>query len=213
MGIINAIGGFFSGVASGVSDLAGKVWGAIRSLAHVAGEVFHLVGGAWDWVFNGLGWLGNNIIGGLARVLHLIEWLALHAIPEGLGWVLGQAVSWAKRALHDLSGWVKGALSQVTRWAEHALHTLESWARSAVRDVWHTLSAAWHFIETVGKRVADLVLHPDRLVAWFLAALIVPLLRALLKLSAGILVWFIRLAVSLLPAVASTLEDVLAKLL
>jgi phage-related protein len=213
VGVLEAIGGFFSGAAEAVAGGAKAVWNAAKSVYLFASSVFDKVGGAWDWMVNGVAWLGDNLIGVAARTLHILEHLFGQVIPEAAAWAIRQAVHWASGAIHAAQHFLEGVVHTLGHFILGVVHTLEHWARDAVRAVWHTLSQAWNFIETVGKRVAAIVLHPERLVAWILPALIEPLLRFLISVSAAIVVWFVRLTVSLLPRIARTLEDALAKLI
>lgn len=213
MGVLEAIGGFFSGVAGTVGDLAGKAWSAIKSVYLFAAGVFDFVGGAWDWMVNGLGWLGDNLIGGLARLLHLLEWLVLHAIPEGLQWAIASAIRWAKERLHSAVSWLEGLIHTLGKWALGQIRRVWHELTSSIRHVWQTLTRAWDFIETVGRRAVDLVLHPEKLVKWILAALVLPLLRYLLERSSSVIAWLFRSFRGEAVAFAHVLEDVLSKVI
>lgn len=213
MGILEAIGGFFSGAAGTISDLAGKAWQAIKSVYLFAAGVFDLVGGAWDWMVNGIGWLGDNLIGGLARILHLLEWLALHAIPEGLSWAITSAVRWAKARLSAAEHFLEGLVRTLGRWTLGELRRLWRDLTADLRAVWHTLTSVWNFIEHTARRAVALVLHPERLVQWILASLVLPLLRFMLEASAPILTWLFKRFRAEAVAFAHTLEDVLAKVI
>lgn len=212
MGILNAIGGLFSGAVKSVEDLASKAWDAVKSVFLFTAGIFDLVGGAWQWMVNGIGWLGDNLIGAAARVLHLLEWLALQALPEGLHWALTKAVGWARTLVHDARTFLEHLIHGLIGWLHGLINTLRKWATDAFRYVWNTLSQAWHFIETAGKRVADLVLHPEKLVKWILAALIWPLVEWMIKESAALIVWLAKRATGVMHDLAHTLEDALSKI-
>ena len=213
MGVLKAVGGFFSGAASAIAGGATAVYNAIKLVWHFAAEVFSLVGGAWDWMVNGVGWIGDNLIGFAARVLHGLEWLLLHVIPEGLKWLFAKAVRFTRVAVATVEHALSVALGAAVRWARGALNTLEHWARAAVRWLTRIAGEAWSFVENVGKRIAALVLHPERLVAWILGALVLPLLRFFIEASAPLLVWLFRAFVRESAAFAHTLEDVLSKVI
>lgn len=211
MGFIEAVGGWFVGAAKTVAGGAEAVYGAIKSVYSFSTGIFDAVKGAWAWVVNGLKWLGDTAVGALARVLHLLEWLALHAIPEGLAWVVGTVERWATGVIHLAEHVLKVIIGAVRKALEAALHQLESWARAAVKWLTKIAGEAWQFVETTGKRVADLVLHPDKLAAWLVGALVLPLLRFLIESSAGVIAWLLRAFVREAGAFAKTLEDVLSK--
>lgn len=213
MGLLRAIGGLFSSAGHAIAGLAHAAWQGVKSVFHFAATVFDFVGGAWSWMVNGLGWLGDNLIGGLARLLHLLEWLALHAIPEGLAWVFKKAIGWAKAAIHTLGHELTLALRTVTRFLTGLIRTVEHWAKRAVGLVWHTLAGVFNWVERVGKKVADLVLHPERLAAWLGGHVVIPVIRWALSSSAFIIVWLFKSALRMLPTLAHTLEEALEKLL
>lgn len=213
MGFLKAVGGFFTGAASAIAGGASAVFDAVKALYHLAVGVFDLVGGAWDWMVNGLGWLGNNLIGGMARLLHLLEWVALHAIPEGLAWAFHQGVRFARKAVHDALTFALAALHTVEHWTVGQLAHLWHWATSETRRLWGVVTSVWNWIERTARHAVNLVLHPDRLAAWILGSLVLPLARFAIESSAPIIVWAFKRASTLMPALAHTLEDALAKLI
>lgn len=213
MFILEAVEAGWGLVSGGVSDLVAKAKAAVRSVLIFASTVFGLVGGAWDWMVNGIGWLGNNLIGALARLLHLLEWLALHAIPEGLQWVLGRATHLAAVALHSARSFLEGLVHSIGHWALHELTRLWRFATGELKRAWHTIATVWNFIEHTARRAVDLVEHPDKLVHWILASLVLPLIRFLLEASAPLLVILFKAFKREAVAFAHTLEDVLAKVI
>lgn len=212
MGLLETVAGWFSSAGNAIAGVANSAYKAVKGVFAFASGIFHDVGGAWDWMVNGLGWLGDNVIGGFARVLHLLEWLALHAIPEGLSWVYTKLYSWARAAIHAAEHALTVALDAVHRVLDTAIHALENWARSAVKWIEGLLLPLWHWVENTAKRAVDLVLHPERLVAWILADLVLPLVKWLIQQSAPIIVWMAKAARSVLPELAHTIEDALEKL-
>lgn len=213
MGILEAIGGLFGGAVSGVVDLARKAWDAAKSIYLFASGVFDLVGGAWDWMVNGLGWLGDNLIGSLARLLHLLEWLALHAIPEGLTWAISHAEHWAAGAIHTLGRFLEGLVHTIAHWTLGELRRLWSALTAEARRIWHTLTSVWNWIERTARHAVNLVLHPEALARWILASLVLPLLRFMIEASAPILAWLFKAFRREAVAFAHTLEDVIAKVI
>lgn len=213
MGLLHIIGGLFSSAGRAIAGVASSAWQGIKSVFHFAAGVFDLVGGAWDWMLNGVTWLGDNLVGALARLLHLLEWLALHAIPEGLSWVFREGVRWARAAVHAARHAVEVALHTAVRFLHLAIRTVEHWARSAVRLIWHTLSSVWNWIETAGRKLWEVVMHPARLAAWLGGHVIDPLIRWLISNGAALVVFLVRLMAREAGAIAGTIEDALAKLI
>jgi hypothetical protein len=213
VGVLEAVGGLIS---SGWNTLKGAgevVWTAVKSVYNFAAGIFSLVGAAWDWMVNGVGWLGDNLIGAAARILHTLEWVTLHMIPRAVAWAIGKAVRWAEHAVKTLEHYLLGALRAAEHWLLGALHTLEHWAKGAINQLWHPVRDLWNWFTKLARHAVDLVLHPDRLAAWLVGALVLPLLKWLLARSAPIIVWLVKGAAGLLPTLARTLEDALAKLI
>jgi phage-related protein len=213
VGLLEAIGGLFSSPVKLVEDLAHKAWSGIKSVFIFASSVFDLVGGAWDWMVNGIGWVGNNLIGFAARVLHLLEYAILHLLPDGLKWVYGQAVGWARKAIAVVERALQTALKAAVHWLTGVIRSVENWAKGAVKHVWQTLTGVFNWVERVGKQVGDLVLHPERLAAWLGGHVIEPLVKWMVSNSAGLIVWLFKRALGLLPTLAHTFEEALEKLI
>ena len=70
----------------------------------------------------------------------------------------------------------------------------------------------FNWVERIGKRAADLVLHPERLAAWLGGHVVAPLIKWLVSNSAGLIVWLFRRALQLTPTLAHTVEEALEKL-
>lgn len=213
MGLLRAIGGLFSSAGHAIAGVAHSAWQGIKSVFHFAAGVFNLVGGAWSWMLNGISWLGDTLIGALARLLHLLEWIALHAIPEGLSWAFKKAIAWARVAVKDVERALSTLIRSVLHFLLGVIRSVEHWVKGALRSVWHTLSAAWNWIENAGRKLYDLVMHPERLAAWLGGHVLVPLLKWLLGNGAALIVWLFRVAAREAPEVAHVVEDALAKLI
>jgi hypothetical protein len=211
--ILKALGAFFGGGVKLVEDLAEKTWGAVRSVFLFASGIFGAVGEAWDWMVNGLDWLGEQLISALTASWHLLEWLTLHAIPEALRWAVGLAEHEAAVALHLAREAFDATLGAAVKWARHELDALTSWVTSEARRIWATLSTAWNWIETTGKKVGELWLHPERLADWLVASLVIPLLKFLISTAGAVIVWLFKRAATLMPELASTIEDALHDLI
>jgi hypothetical protein len=211
--IFDTIGGFFSGVAKGVADLAGKVWNAIRSvwafLVHIGG----ILNGAWDWMVNGVSWFTSQASNWAAAVFTTTWHTLTHVIPSAARWAFTQATRWAAGAIHTLGGYLKGLVKNVASWALRELHKLSRTAKHWVSDVIKWVTGPIRWVLNVGRHIANLVLHPKALVQWFLGALIVPLIMWFLRSSAPVLAWLVRSFVARDSEVAHIIEDVLAKVI
>jgi hypothetical protein len=178
-----------------------------------ASGIFALVGGAWDWMVNGVQWIGENLVGAIARTLRLLEWLALHAIPEGLSWALGEAVGFARRAARAVEHAAAAALGAALHFLLGTLNTLKAWALRAVHLVLGIANRAWSWIAHAGARIWNLLSRPERLVGWMLAALVLPLVRFLIESGGVVLRWLLGAFAREAGAFAHMLEDVLSKLI
>lgn len=213
MAILEALASVFGAAVHGIADLAAKVWNAIRSVYVFASTVFDLVGTAWDWMINGLGWLGDNIVGLAARVWHLVEHVALVIIPNAVRWALGHAIKWAAAAVAEAKHLLNVAINEARRFLHGLINELRSWAVTAFHFVLGLAHAAGHWISTAGAFLWRVVSRPERLVQWILGALVLPLLRFLIEASAPILALLFRAFRREAVAFAHTLEDVLHRLL
>lgn len=209
MSLFSDLSGWFSGAVNGVADLATRAWGAIRTVWHVFGQITLLVSGAWNWMVNGVGWLGDQIGGFCAAVYGAVRHILLEAIPEAAGWALKRAVGWARALAADVERWARGAVKALSSWALKEVRSIWSWITKAVGLLTRDVRKAWNWITQTGRRATELVLHPDRLAAWVLRALIVPLVKWVLTSSAPVLVWLLRGARNHGLQLAHVVEEIL----
>lgn len=210
---LSDIGGFFSGIFRGVGDLASSVWSAIKSVWSFFATLADLLSGAWDWMVNGVEWLGAQTLGGLADAVGAVGWILLHGIPDAAGWVLHILYAELRVVLHDAEAFASDSLHVVERFLVGAINVVSRFAH----DVWRTLSAAVNsalaWIGRAGTWLWGVVSHPDRLARWVLA----PLAKLMVREWA----FFARLLAALFPSAISrtmaqivgTTEQWLAKLL
>jgi phage-related protein len=210
IGALNAVWGAITG---GVSAVVGAAKEAVEAVFRFAAGVFDLVSGAWDWMVNGIGWLGDNLIGALARLLHLAEWILGTVIPHAFSTAFNDAVRWATGAIHTAGNALKHAFTTALHVAEGAINTVLHGLGQAFSWAKHQIVGAVNWIENAGKRVADLVLHPDKIVRWILAALILPLVRFFIEQSAWLVLWLLKAFTRESAAFGAMLESVLVKLL
>jgi hypothetical protein len=213
VGVLEAIGGLFGSVAGGIADLAKKVWEGVRAVYNFAATVFDLVGGADHVVAQPGQAVHHEVPGAAARVLHLLEWVTLHMIPRAVAFAISHAIGWARGAVHEAKHWLEGRINEVGSWARRELHKLLADLRAGFRAIWKPLADAWSWVEHTGKAIAHLLAKPERLAAWLVGALVLPLLQFLIRSSAGILALLFRAFRREAGEFAHTLEAVLAKLI
>lgn len=211
MGFLEAVGGFFTGVGNSIAGVASSAWGAVKAVFHFFLRLGDLVGGAWDWMVNGIEWLGDRVWHALVTVGDYLVWTITTAIPEAAKWAFGKAWGLARAGIHFAEHAAAVALHAVTRFLTGLIHTLRSWAEHAFHFVLRIASDAWRWVERAGKWVYNLVSHPARLADWLAGAIVLPILRFLISFGAPVIVWLIKRATSILPAIVHLLEDALAR--
>lgn len=213
MDVFGALDSIWHGITGGFNAVIDAAKHAARWVLHFVTAIFDLVGGAWNWMYNGLGWLGDNVIGFASRVLHLLEHVVLHIIPEAIGWLTGTLIRWAKAAIEYAKRKVEDALNKAKRFLLGLVNTLSHWAHAAVKFVEGVANKAWGWVTKAGKFLYDLVSHPDRLVAWILGALVVPLVKFFIERSGWLVLLLLRAFEREAVAFASMLEGVLARII
>lgn len=213
MSIFETVAGWFEGAVNGVADLAKRAWGAIHTVFHVFGRLAALLGEAWDWMVNGIEWLGSQTAELAESVSAAIWHILTHVIPEAAFWALRRAVGWVRKEAGRIEQWAKGLFHTVITWAARQLHHVWGWITGAIRVVTRDIREAWDWIINKGRRAVDLVMHPDRLVTWILGHLVLPLILWIVRSSAPILVWLLRGFRSHANDFLHTMEDILHALI
>lgn len=213
MSLFGTVAAWFSGAVNGVVDLAKRAWGAIHTVWHVFGTLAALVGQAWDWMVNGVEWLGSQAAefaeAASAAVWHILT----HVIPEAATWALRRAVGWVIKEAGRIFHWATGLFHTVISWATRELRKVWTWITGAVRVLTHDLRKAWNWITNTAMKAVDLVLHPERLVKWILGHLVTPLLLWMIRSSAPVLVYLLRGFRSHANDFMHTIEDILHDLI
>ncbi len=213
MSIFDTIGGFFSGAVNSVVDLAKKVWNAIKSvwsfLVHIGG----ILNGAWDWMVNGVTWFTSQLTDWAANVFTTLWHTITTAIPGAAAWAFRQATRWAAKVINGVEGFLKGLVKNVASWATRAIHTLTHTARVWVNDVIRWVTGPIRWVLTTGAHIANLVLHPKALAEWLVGALVVPLVKWMLKAGGGVIAWALKLLVRDGSEFAHLIEDVIHRVL
>lgn len=213
VGLFDNVAGWFSGAVNGVVDVAKRAWGAIRTVWHIFGTLATLVGSAWDWMVNGVEWLGLQV-GHLGEATYAALWhLFTSVIPEAAFWALRRAVGWAVKEAGKVEHWATGMLHTLTGWALHEIRSLWHWITHAVGSLYNDVRGVLHWIEHTANRVIDMVLRPAKLVKWILGSLVAPLVLFFIRSSAPVITMVLRGARQHMNEFAHTVEDVLHDLL
>lgn len=189
--IFSDIAGTLSGTFKHLKDLAGAVWRAIKRLTTYVTAIFQHVGGAWwdlhrafDTLTSGLEHLANGTYGLGKWLIHtLVPKWAQHAISTAINYAVTNVKALANSALKFAKG--------VKTWASNAIKTVEKTLTKALNAVRTLANDAKHWISHAGKDLFNLVMHPERLVAWIVPSLVTPLMRWILahleSISAAVL--------------------------
>lgn len=209
MSLFQDVSGWFSGAVNGVVDLAKRAWGAIHTVWHIFGYLAALLDSAWNWMVNGVEWLGEQTAQ-LAESTSAALWhIFTNVIPEAATWALRRAVGWVRAEVGKVEKWARGLFHTVISWATKRINGVWSWITKAIHVVTHDFAQAWDWIVNKGRKAVDLIEHPERLVLSFLGHLVLPLLLWMLKSSAPILVYLLRGFRSHATEFAHTVEDIL----
>lgn len=211
--IFDTIAGAFNAITSIPGDVVRTIYNAIKSVWGFFAHVAEVLDSAWDWMVNGVEWLGSRAewLGGAA--FNVLTWLTTRWIPMAAHWALGQAVAYAIGAVKQVERWVSSLVAGAVRILRGLINTVEHWARTAFRAVTGEIGKLITWTVQAGKYVFGILAHPQRLVAWIIPDLLVPLLKFLVSSSAPVVRWLIGAAAHLLPELATTLEDAISKLI
>ena len=212
-GLWGDITGFFGGVVSDVTHAIRAVLQAVRSVVNWFGRLGQLADSAWDWMVNGVEWLGDRAARIGESLFNLGKWLIERWVPMAVHWALGQAASLALGLYHTVRNWVTGLVNSVIRWVHGLINTVWSFIRGFWRTVWAAVTKAANWIARATFYVFDLVAHPDRLATWLAGHIVEPVIRWLVNAGEGVLRWIVKQTVSLLGDFAHVLERVFAGLI
>lgn len=211
MSVFGKIAGFFSGAVNGLVELAEKVWNAIHTVWSFLTSVATILSGAWDWMVNGVEWFTKTVTDWAAAV-YTTAWHTLtNVIPKAAEWAFHTAAKWAAAALHTVEHFLRGLIHTLRTWVEHEVSGIYHFFRNLIGSVVKWVTGPIRWVLSVGRHIANLVLHPKALVEWFIGALIEPLVMWFLRSGANVLIWLLRLAVRDSSEVAHLIEELLEK--
>lgn len=216
MGIIEKIGGFFTGLGSLPGEVlkgAEAAWHAIQTVWSFLTDSYGVLSSAWTWVVNGWEWLGKQLTDWAGEVFNTLWQTLTETIPDAIVWVFDRAVKEFVVALARVYNELRGALDAVYKFLlrlihglindlKAALHAFIKWATNPVRWVLH-----W------GAWLIHLLTHPENIANWIAGAIIEPVVKWLVRSGSHVVVWALRMATTKDSAFAHLVEDVLHDLL
>lgn len=211
--ILDTIAGVFNTVTSIPAAAVRAVWHAVKGVWDFFTHLSELLSGAWNWMVNGVEYLGDRAARLGEAAFNGLTWIAVHWVPQAVHWALGKAVAYAIGAVRKAEHWVAGLVADVVRQLLKIVRTVEGWARHAVSVLLRDIRRIGEWIIHATVLVFGILAHPARLVQWILAELLVPLIRYVASRSAPVWRWLLGAMVHLAPEFAHTIEDVLARIL
>lgn len=207
--------------------LRGKLGAPYRAVSALAAATLAAVLAPWH-VFTGFLHLMrlavSEYIAALVNFLKLAQnfayWstnalrdILINRIPQTLRHALDTSIGWAKKFAQAALDHALGALNTIFWWTvrktDEIIGTL-----SRVRDyLLGLISPVVVWLSRVGNRVADIVLHPEKLALWVIPALWGPLWRYLQANAVTIGRWLLARSAGTVVASASLIESVIVKIL
>jgi len=213
MSVFSKVVGFFSGAVSTVVGAAKDAWGAIATVWAFLVQTYHALSEAWNWVVNGIEFFTREIESWAAQVFNGIRHILFTVIPNAVTYAVTAAERWAGHAVAIVSNWAKAAIANAIKWVERELAKAAAFVRNLVASVVRWVTGPINWVLKVGKRVGELVLHPEALVKWIIGSLVVPLVMWLLRSSVPVLVWLVRSFLTRSHEAETVLEDFISKVI
>ncbi len=196
-----------------VGDAIDAVRDVVVTMWHLLGGVFDLIRRAWAKLAPQLFWFADAV-GDLAHVLYVtVRAFILRIIPKLIHVAVTAVRKWASAAINAARDLARGLFRILRDWAQRAINAVRAflldvwdWTRRHVLDLLDRARRIW-------DKVADLVLHPDKLWAWLFPHVVTPLLRFLVSRSVPIGGWLLRASVRAALGAASLIESVIVKIL
>lgn len=196
-----------------LSPIRAVIRRGLRAVASWALAIFHLVGNAWLVVSTGALLLGQGLTDLAESTLHALTWLTRVALPALAHWAAAELHRLGV-ALGQLRADVLAGLHLVATAARAELHDALVWVeRNIIDPVERRLTAAEHQLYGDVRTVADLVLHPRRLLTYLLDAALADVPGLAETVARPALGWLRRSGARDIAAFATDLERIIAAVL
>jgi|SRR5215813_10369507 len=198
---------------SAIRDALDAVTSVVVTVWHLLDRVFDLIRRGWQKLAPALYWFADAVAD-LSHVGYLVlRGLIRVIIPRLIHLAVTLVRKWASAAINLVRNLARGLFRTLRDWAERAINTVKhfldgvwDWTRRHVNDLLDRARRIW-------DKVADLVLHPDRLWAWLFPHVVRPLLAFLRASGVALGRWLLESSVRAALASASFVESVIVKLL
>lgn len=192
---------------------ARSLWDALTAMWNTILRVFHAAVNACGWLASHAVTFAKAAARWVQSVGALFIYLVEHYIPDIGRWAINGAISWAARAVAELRSWVGKlvhaldvALRAVINTVKARVEAVLSWAKTQIDKLWATLTWTYNLVRS-------LLTDAEKLAVWLLPKLLKPLTRYVESQAVAIGRWLIRRAVASVPAMASLIEGVIARVL
>lgn len=210
--MIDWIRGKISGAISRIEDLANSVIDGFRAVWNVFASLMHVL----RVVF---GDMASGVVNFLKHAIEFANWVAgylrnvvVNIIPRAIAYVSGEIRAWVSQAIWFIRNLFSAALDQLRRWAESAINYVTD-LLIRVRDwLWGYVKNVVNWVVNIGNRLADIVLHPDKLATWVVPALWGPLWRYVQAQAVPIGRWILARSVGAVLGSAGLIESVIVKI-
>lgn len=210
----------YSWIYDVIDRFPGFLKGAFRAVAafflapwRLLGKFFHLARVASNYLYDAALRLRNSLTGWATGVGFAIWDIITKIIPGRIRLLGQQLIEWFNKGLNRVWAQAVDAFRRVLRWAEIGLNQVRKFAQDIVGWALARFDVLFNWINRVGARIADLVLHPDKLVEWILPHLWGPLFRFLDSRAEAIGRWFLRRSLGGVLRSANVIERVIARIL
>lgn len=213
LSIFGDVSKWFSGAVSTVEGAAKQAWGAIQTVWSFLVSIGKLAYDAWEWMVNGVEWLGKTLDDYAGAVYDAIGHVLFTVIPHAVEYAVKEAIAWAGRAIRDVSTWVKHAVSNTVKWAEGEFNKLEHLITSKVAAVIRWVTGPINWVLKEGKRIGELVLNPTALAEYLVGHIALPLVKWFIHNSPPLVLLIVRAIDKSGPEIASAIEDLVEKVI
>lgn len=184
--VISDIGHIFSNPIKTVKAVVDAVWKALKRAVTWASGIFNRVGDAWFWLHDAF----NDAIQAwedfAAAAYGTFKWLGNTLVPKWARKAVQDAIKWAVDNIKALANKALKLAGHALNWAKTAIKDVRSWVRKQLSAIRRDVSKLISWVKKTGNRIADLVLHPKRMVRWILGDLVEPVLRWILSHLAAV---------------------------
>lgn len=173
---------------------------------------WHIYSAYKAW-WSGWWWVTHEVVGTFEQIWHAFRRLTTKWIPmkirNAIRSLWNAVVDWVSKAWNVLRKFI----SDVLAWAAEQIGRLWRFARDIVDWAAERINYLLTWLRNIGNKVADLVLHPDKLVAWILAEIARSGWKLFQLWAPKIMTFIVSRGIATALRMAGFLEGVIARLI